>query len=109
MSVITLPPKVRVWVYLITALGGVTLTAASAGYAAYGHGQPVALVVAWAVYGSLSAAVNTMASGRVPESDDHEPRRALEETPPVNADPPLVAYAEGDTQPQLPPQLRKGF
>lgn len=105
MPVITLPPKVRVWVYLITALAGVVLTAASAGYAAYGQGQPVWMVVAWAVYGSLSAAVNTMASSRVPETD-HEPRRALEEAPPVNADPPLVTYA--DPAADDPMGFRKG-
>jgi len=102
---ITLPPRVRAWLYLSTAVLGVVLASAQAACLALG-GQPVWLTAAWAAYGPVAAAVATLAQSKV---SDPEPRRALEETPPVNADPPLVAYADGDTQPQLPPQLRKGY
>lgn len=87
---ITLPPRVRAWVYLVTAVAGVALASAQAACLALG-GQPVWLTAAWAAYGPVAAAVTTLAQSNVP---DPEPRRALEEAPPVNADPPLVAYSE---------------
>lgn len=52
--------KLRGWLYVVSAVVGVLLTAATAGYEAVGVASPQWLLVAWAVYGVIAAAVNTV-------------------------------------------------
>lgn len=72
-----LPPDVRKPIYLIYALVGLTLTCTQAGFAAAAVGQPVWLVVAWAVFGVLGTGLGLTAAGNV-NPPPEEPRHLAE-------------------------------
>ena len=69
MTPVTLPPKVRAVAYLIYGVVGVAMTATQAGFAAASTGQPVALTVAWAVYGVLGTGFGLVAANNTGEAD----------------------------------------
>lgn len=65
-----IPAQSRKKVYAAVALIGFILGAIQVGYAAAEVGQPVWLVVAFAVYGFTAAATGAAAAGNTPAPDD---------------------------------------
>lgn len=76
-----LPGKARLAIYAAYAVLGAGLVAVQVGYAAAEAGQPIWLIVAWPVYGSLGTSFGLLAAQNVrrdptADSADHNPQEA---------------------------------